>query len=45
MRTAQIGPDLRLALTGIIGGQGKRGGGGGGGSPLVRLNDQTFYPP
>ena len=28
MRTAQIGPDLRLALTGIIGGQGKRGGGG-----------------
>ena len=28
MRTAQIGPDLRLALTGIIGGQGKRGFGG-----------------
>ena len=43
MRTAQIGPDLRLALTGIIGGQGERGGGGG--SPFVRLNDQTFYPP
>ena len=40
MRTAQIGPDLRLALTEIIGRQGKRGGGGEG-SPLVCLNDQS----
>ena len=42
MRTAQIGPDVRLALTGIIGRQRKRGLGEG--SPLVRLNDQNFLP-